>query len=217
MPSVNVVPAYESSAHSDGTYSGGSANYTNMGDSSDSTYHNFVGTGVSRRVWRMTQIAGAATIDTIDGDARGIDNTAPHTLRFSFHNGSSDVDDSSTFQYGTGWADRASSQNFQGSITPSLYNSGEFGLKRDAGADPNAASTSQFDMDVSYTLPAGGYAMLVGCWLPPLMSLASHALLFREVREILTPKIKTPGWIYPCYDYEIKKLIEAFQVRPVYV
>ena len=218
MPAVNVVPILESVANTDGTYAGGSADYTNLADSTDGTYFYFVGTGVSRRNWKVTQLVGAATVDTIDGDARGWDNTVAHTLRFSFYNGSSDVDDSTTFQYGTGgWADRASSQNFAGTVTPTLFNTGEWGLKRDSSGDANSASTTKFDMDVVYTLPSGGYAMLIGCWLPPLMAVASHALLWKEVKEILTPKVKTPGWVYPHYDSEIRKLIEAFQVRPVYV
>ena len=66
-----------------------------------------------------------------------------------------------------------------------------------------------FNCVVTFTPVAGYQAYMVSSWIPPLIGLASHALMKSEIVQILR-NLKT----CPSSDEEFARIIEGFQVRP---
>lgn len=60
-------------------------------------------------------------------------------------------------------------------------------------------------------LGAGGFALFVSQWLPPLLAVASHGLSKLDMAKILR-NLKTR----PSSDEDFARLLNAFKVRPVY-
>lgn len=68
-------------------------------------------------------------------------------------------------------------------------------------------------IDIEYVPPSGGFAFLLVSWIPPLLAVASHGLLFREIAQILwSDKYRT----HPCFREDYMRIMEAFRRRPVY-
>ena len=78
-----------------------------------------------------------------------------------------------------------------------------------SGATGIQVSTIQ--MNVDWAFLGGGFAYLIGQWLPPLLAVASHGLLRREVISILS-RLRTR----PSNKEDFACIFEAFRRRPVY-
>ncbi|KKK58171.1 hypothetical protein LCGC14_3047100, partial [marine sediment metagenome] len=63
--------------------------------------------------------------------------------------------------------------------------------------------------ELDFEPPAGGFALFVAQWLPPLMAVASHALARSEAAMILRSLDTRPA-----SDEDFARLLEAFRVRP---
>ncbi len=70
-------------------------------------------------------------------------------------------------------------------------------------------SCSAINVRVTWEEEVGGFALFVSSWLPPLLAVASHGLLIREIVSILA-RLSTR----PSSERELRKLREAFEVRP---
>ena len=91
-----------------------------------------------------------------------------------------------------------------------VVNGMEVGYRR---VTPPAANhkVTQVYSTVEYTSGGGGMITAFLQWLPPLFAVASHGLLKCEVTQILSKLNPRPS-----NDEEVRKILEAFRVRPCY-
>jgi hypothetical protein len=82
------------------------------------------------------------------------------------------------------------------------------GVRNQSG---NNSRVTYLALQVSYLEPTGGFNWLIGCWLPPLIAVASHGLTLTEAAKILQRLS-----VRPSSARDHRKLLEAFRVRPVY-
>ncbi len=75
----------------------------------------------------------------------------------------------------------------------------------------NIGDLSALHLDVTYVFAGGGFAYLIGQWLPPLLAVASHGLLKREVASVLS-RLR----IRPCHKEDFARIFEALRRRPAY-
>jgi hypothetical protein len=64
---------------------------------------------------------------------------------------------------------------------------------------------------LSYYPATGGFAYLIAQWLPPILAVASHGLLKREIMRILSRQKHLP-----IHDEDFARIQEALQRRPAY-
>ena len=96
--------------------------------------------------------------------------------------------------------------------TPTVdqMNAGELRLRHTGGTVGDAGWTYTY-WDVNTVLTGGGLITAFLQWLPPLFAVASHGLLKCEVTQILSKLNPRPS-----NDEEVRKILEAFRVRPCY-
>lgn len=86
-----------------------------------------------------------------------------------------------------------------------------WGVKLSSAPAADKAVLSEMDMDVDYAAPAGAFSFLLNSWIPPLLAVASHGLLKREIAALLS-NLK----IRPSSQEDFVRILEAFKRRPVY-
>lgn len=77
-----------------------------------------------------------------------------------------------------------------------------------SGSGADGGYTTAY-LNVDFNPAGGGFTLYVAQWLLPLLGAASHALLKREMVEILS-NLR----VRPSSDEEFARLLEAFKVRP---
>ncbi len=87
----------------------------------------------------------------------------------------------------------------------------ELGVRLQSSAGDSARVTTLY-MNVSFEPPSGGFIWLLAQWLPPLLSVASHGLMKREITEILQ-NLR----VQPSSPEEFARIFEAFQRRPAWL
>lgn len=93
-------------------------------------------------------------------------------------------------------------------------NAHEFGYESVSGS-ASAMRVSRVMVTVTYEIGAGGYNWLIGCWLPPLIAVASHVLTRREILAALDC-LKYKRISLPSNNEDFAAIMAAFRVRPVY-
>jgi len=193
---------------------GGTTKVDVMTDGSDITFVNSTGTSEVRQGWFWTDILGAAKLDAFTFTWRGQNNTANHAWRMFIRIGGAD-DDSVTgtnFPIGS-FADRTLGDADGLTIpSPGNFNAAEIGIIRLAGAAVNSLTASKASASVTYTPAAGGFAYLMGCWLPPLLAVASHGLALSDLAQFLSTFKVRPGGSNT--RYELDTVRRLYLVRP---
>ena len=164
--------------------------------------------------------ANTATVNQVDMISRAKQNQAGETYQaVCFDFDASHETAGADADPGAGYGNRTDSdiaepnagswlpEHFQVDASPSVQVAVR---KTNAGGGSVQCTSLYFNVD--YTLDEGAFPYLLSQWLPPLLAVASHGLLAREVVTILGSLKNRPS-----SKEEFARILEAFCRRPVFV
>lgn len=210
MPTEDLVPDGVGT-YNQWTENGGSG-HSIMHDSNNATFISCYNCG--RKSYSMGNMTSpdVGPISKLTHIARASESAANAGYAPFFRYGGTN-DDGAAQAVTTSWLDYAvdfPTAPGGGPWSLSIVNSTEVGVLWGGGVA--TIRVSEIKVRVHFSLAVGGFALFVSQWLPPLIAVASHALMKREIAEILSSLR-----VRPSSDFEFRKLLEAFGRRPAFV
>lgn len=166
--------------------------------------------------------SSAVAVTQVDVWVRVRKNNGTNRAYGSWHLSGSDLNTTSFASAGGGWttiSETSIARPGGGSWTTADFPGGSAGAEvglMDWQSDATGSSDiTKGSLTVTYTVAAGGFAFLLAQWLPPLLTVASHALSSFDIRLALS----NFSWLrhMPSNREDFEKIKEALVVRPVYV
>lgn len=173
----------------------------------------------SRHEWYMDALSPAAiSVDSVDSRFYVRSNQTGETIRAYIHDGSNQSDIRNADPGGsignyTAWNDTGISHPTS-SFSPGDFPGGGSGIYQGVQSSSNLSGTvfcTYAHLSVDFTPGGGGFAFLISSFIPPLLGVASHAVLNREIaRFFAMAKLR------PSYREEFEAVKRELLVRPAY-